>query len=1097
MSVDPWNLLIKAAAAAVVLLPLGTTGGPAVLDLAGEWHCRLDPDDGGTARRWYDTTLPETVTLPGSLAENDLGHELSVDTAWTGRIVDRSWFTDPEYAAYRKPGNIKIPFWLAPVKHYVGRAWYARPVTIPEAWRGKRITLFLERCHWETCAWVDGTTVGTRNSLSVAHEYDLSRVMTPGTHRLVVSVDNRVKINVGVNAHSVSDHTQSNWNGMVGALRLEARDPVWIDAIQVYPDIEGKRVKVLLSVGNTAGREISGTLTVKSRSTNGPRTHVVPDRRLPFTAPQTRSVVHVTYPMGRDVLLWDEFAPNLYELTASIHGEGFADARAVTFGMRSFAADGTRFTINGRPVFLRGTLECCIFPLTGYPAMDVQGWTRILKRARAHGLNHLRFHSWCPPEAAFAAADRLGMMYHVECGAWTTVGAGAPIDEFIYAEGDRILEAYGNHPSFCMLAYGNEPGGRNQRRFLGDLVTYWKKKDPRRLYTSAAGWPIIPENQFHSTPGPRVHQWGAGLRCRFNAKPPETMTDYRDFVGRYTVPVVSHEIGQWCVYPNLREIAKYTGVLKARNFEIFRDTLRANHMLDEAEDFLMASGSLQTLCYKEEIEAALRTPGFGGFQLLDLHDFPGQGTALVGVLDAFWDSKGYVTPEAFHRFSCETVPLARMEKRIWVSGETFTAAVEIAHFGPAPLAKARPVWNIRGKGGRHVASGRLPMVTIPVGNGFPLGTIRVPLRDRQAAEKLTLTVALAETRYTNDWDVWVYPARVDLSVPAGILISDFLNDAAIAALKDGGTVLLMPAPRSVKGDALGRIPAGFSSIFWNTAWTRRQAPHTLGILCDPEHPALLRFPTESHSNWQWWDLMTKSQAMILNGFPPALRPVVQVIDDWFTNRRLGLVFEARAGGGKLLVCSIDLRTDLDDRPVARQLFHSLLAYMESPAFSPEIELALGRVRGLQRAPSIMARARVRSASRAAPGYEAENAIDGDPATIWHTAWEGDPPGYPHELCIDLGRPCRVAGFRYLPRQDMANGWIARYEFSMSADGASWGTPVCCGTFRKGTSECLVMLDKGAGYGSKHRYVKLVAVTPHDPRHIVASIAEFEIIPGEK
>ncbi len=249
-----------------------------------------------------------------------------------------------------------------------------------------------------------------------------------------------------------------------------------------------------------------------------------------------------------------------------------------------------------------------------------------------------------------------------------------------------MVKAYGNHPSFTFMAYGNEPGGKNQNRFLGDFVSYWKKKDPRRLYTSGAGWPLLPENDYYSTPAPRIQQWGQGVQSRVNAKPPETMTDYREFVEQHkNAPVISHEIGQWCVYPNLDEMTKYKGLLKARNFEIFQDQLERNGMLNQARDFLMASGKLQALLYKEDIESALRTPGFGGFQLLDLHDFPGQGTALVGVLDPFWGSKGYITAEQYRRFAGPMVPLARLERRIFEAGDVVKARIELAQFGPADL----------------------------------------------------------------------------------------------------------------------------------------------------------------------------------------------------------------------------------------------------------------------------------------------------------------------------------------------------------------------------------------------------------------------------
>ncbi|HOH65743.1 MAG TPA: hypothetical protein PLX34_16960, partial [Sedimentisphaerales bacterium] len=645
-SID-WNTIaiILTLYAAVALFQTDTTDAREARSLAGTWRFRADFDNEGLTERCFEQVPSQKIDLPGSMRENGYGNEVTVETAWTGQIVDQSWFTAEKYEPYRQPGNIKVPFWLTPVKHYVGPAWYQKEIHIPGKWNAKRIVLFLERCHWETQVWVDGQSVGSNNGLSVPHEYDLG-VLGKGRHTLTICVDNTVKIGVGVNAHSVSDHTQTNWNGIIGDIELRAYDDVQIADVQVYPDIEHRDAKVRVTVASHSGQRNAGTLTLQATSFNSGRRHKVAERSVLFAMEDANQIVEVDYAMGDDVRLWDEFSPNLYRLRVSIQGKDFADERTVVFGMREFAAQGTQFTLNGRKTFLRGTLECCIFPLTGYPPTDVGAWRKVLAAAKAHGLNHLRFHSWCPPEAAFLAADEMGVMYHIECAAWTnsgpTIGDGAPIDEWIYAESDRILKTYGNHPSFCMLAYGNEPAGDRQKEYLGKLVEHWKGKDPRRVYTSGAGWPIIPQNEYHSTPGPRGHQWGAGLASRFNAEDLTTDLDYADFVKDYPVPIISHEIGQWCVYPNFDEMKKYKGVLKAKNFEIFRDSLDAHGMLDQARDFLIASGKLQTILYKEEIEAALRTPGFGGFQLLDLHDFPGQGTALVGVLDPFWEYKGYV-----------------------------------------------------------------------------------------------------------------------------------------------------------------------------------------------------------------------------------------------------------------------------------------------------------------------------------------------------------------------------------------------------------------------------------------------------------------------
>jgi hypothetical protein len=292
------------------------------------------------------------------------------------------------------------------------------------------------------------------------------------------------------------------------------------------------------------------------------------------------------------------------------------------------------------------------------------------------------------------------------------------------------------------------------------------------------------------------------------------------------------------------------------------------------------------------------------------------------------------------------VPLARLERRAFTTADALEADLEVAHFGPKPLVGARPVWRLVGDDGRAVARGSLPVRDVPVDNGIALGRVSLSLAKLAAPRKYRLVVGIEGTPFENDWDVWVYPPRVDTAVPAGVTVARGLDEAAEARLRDGGRVVLLVPPARVRGDALGKVELGFSSIFWNTAWTSRQAPHTLGVLLDPQHPALADFPTEGHSNWQWWHLVSRAAAMILDGLPKELRPTVQVIDDWFTNRRLGLVLEARVGKGRLLVTSIDLESGLAANPVARQMRHSLLRYAASDRFAPQVEAAPEAIRAL-------------------------------------------------------------------------------------------------------------------------------------------------------
>src|SRR5690606_24081455 len=152
-----------------------------------------------------------------------------VETKWTGDIRDGSWFTDPLYEPYRQPGNIKVPFWLQPERHYVRAAWYQRDIHVPRDWAGKRVVLSLTRPHWESRVWVDDREVGSDDSLATPHVYDLTAASSPGEHTLTVRVDNRMRVDVGQDAHSVSDQTQTNWNGVIGAITLSTTDVVRID----------------------------------------------------------------------------------------------------------------------------------------------------------------------------------------------------------------------------------------------------------------------------------------------------------------------------------------------------------------------------------------------------------------------------------------------------------------------------------------------------------------------------------------------------------------------------------------------------------------------------------------------------------------------------------------------------------------------------------------------------------------------------------------------------------------------------------------------------------------------------------------------------
>ncbi|MCX6239753.1 MAG: beta-glucuronidase, partial [Bacteroidia bacterium] len=686
------------------------------------------------------------------------------------------------------------------------------------------------------------------------------------------------------------------------------------------------------------GKIGSGTIILRAKLLNYKTNQDLKQVSFPYNFANADTLIEVVYPMGDKFETWDEFNPACYQLDATLsNNKNEKDSKSILFGMRDFKTNGTCFEINGKTIFLRGTVENCDFPLTGYPPEDEASWARVFKICKEYGLNHMRFHSYCPPEAAFIAADKAGIYLQIEGPSWcnhgTSLGNGKPIDKYLYEETERILKEYGNHPSFCMMAYGNEPSG-NYVNYLIDWVTFFKKLDPRHLYTGAStggSWKVIPNSEFMVRAKPR------GLPY---TRQPQTLFDFSDKLEDFKVPYISHEVGQYCVFPDFSEIKKYTGPLKALNFELFQEDLKDQDMGGQGHDFMLASGKLQVLCYKAEIEAALRTPGFAGFQLLSLNDYSGQGTALVGMLNVFWEEKGYLTSPEFKQFCNQVVPLARIPKFVYMNDETFTSAIEIANFSGAELTSVTPSWKIADAKGTIIAKGTFNVASIPQGNCISLGTISQNLSGIHKAEKLTIDVSVGS--YSNNWNIWVYPAR--LTTPeTDIYTCNQLDSIAIETLNRGGKVYLNAAGKVESGKDVVQY---FTPVFWNTSWFKMKPPHTTGFLCDPAHPAFADFPTEYHSNFQWWEIVQNAQAMQLDNFPKQFKSILQPIDTWFLNRKLSMIFEAKIGTGKLLVCSADLQSDPEKRPAARQLLFSLKRYMSSSKFNPQQTVTLADIRSI-------------------------------------------------------------------------------------------------------------------------------------------------------
>jgi hypothetical protein len=910
-----------------------------VINLNGKWGFEMDRNDVGNSEKWFNKSAGDNINLPGSMPEKLKGDDVTAKTVWTGSLYDSSYYYNPYMEKYRVEGNIKLPFFLTPDKHYVGVAWYQREVTIPSSWRGERVVLYMERPHIETTVWVNGKEAGSRNSLCVAHRYDITNLVHTGKNKISVRVDNRIKdINVGPDSHSVTDQTQGNWNGIVGEIALKTTPKTYFDDIQVFPDVDKKTAHVKINVCGSGKAKIK----LSAESFNSDRVHTVPAVEQEVTIVNGSATVEMDLPMGKDVQLWDEFSPALYKLTAEITSGKKSQMKELQFGMRKFEIKGKWFYVNGRKTMLRGTVENCDFPLTGYAPMDVESWERVFRICRNYGLNHMRFHSFCPPEAAFKAADLVGFYLQPEGPSWpnhgSKLGMGWPIDQYLMDETIAMTKEYGNHASFCMLSCGNEPSGR-WVDWVSKFVDYWKQTDNRRVYTGASvgnGWQWQPRSEYHVKAGARGLTW--------SKERPATIDDYRlqNRIDTVRQPYVSHETGQWCAFPNFNEIRKYTGVNKAKNFEIFRDLLNDNNMGEQAQQFMMASGKLQALCYKYEIEKTMRTPDYSGFQLLALNDYSGQGTALVGVLDVFFEEKGYINADEWRRFCSPIVPLMRTEKFVYKNNEHLVADIEVANFSSGTINNANVTYTLKDEFGKLYAKGIVDKKSIPVGNLNMIGSIDVNLAAVDKAKRLNLEVKIDGTEAVNDWNFWVYPAEVKIE-QGDVYKTDTLDAKAIETLRNGGKVLITAAGKVEYGK---EVVQQFTPVFWNTSWFKMRPPHTTGILVNPNHPLFKEFPTDYHSNLQWWELLNRAQVMQFTDFPAEFEPTVQSIDTWFVSRKIGMLFEANVLNGKLIMTTMDIDSDPDNRIVARQMQKAIFDYMNSDAFRPTVTVDQERISDL-------------------------------------------------------------------------------------------------------------------------------------------------------
>ena len=896
---------------------------PEYHSLAGLWEVELA--DGS---RWE-------MTLPGTLDENHVGYRDAGANQWHPN--------DGPDGAPAFDADAPIATRLTRRWSYEGEARLTRTVDF-EAGPGKRVFLEAERARCLRLL-VDGTEVRdfAPPSLSTPRVFEVTGLLGRGSVLTLLSDNSYPGLprDAIVYSSAATDETQTNWNGVLGDLRLRVEEGTFIHAARVYP--RGDALDVCVAIAADVPWE--GALRVESPALCGPAVTRA-------SVPEGLAEVWLRgLPLARPVRQWDEYEGCLHALTVS--AEDLAPM-TVRFGVRAIGDDGAgRLTLNGRRLFLRGEANCAVFPETGHPPMTVEEWTGILRTYKSYGVNVMRFHSHCPPEAAFSAADELGMLMQPELSHWN------PRDALESDEAMRcyrtellsILDALANHPSFVMLTLGNElwAGPLGHAR-MDELLAAARARDDTRLYANGSNVHYghrgcDPNSDFYT--GMNYYdgmlrgisagdaQTGGALRGHINNRYPDGMANYENVMAelreRYDRPVFGFEVGQFEVLPDFDELEAFRGVTDPANLRLVRDRVARSGLENLWKRCVEATGELSLIGYREEVEACLRTPSMSGLSLLGLQDFPGQGTALVGMLNAHLRPKpfDFARPERFHAFFRDQLPLAALEKYTYEWGETLRVPVRVANYGKRDMVGALR-YALCGDGFRR--EGALEPARFPVGKLTDAGVIEIPLEGASAPTRLELGIRVGGV--ANRYPIWVYPP-VSPRCPAGVLQVEKLDDDALRALDAGGRVFLSPPSTA---EALpGSVPTHFTTDFWSVGTFPWQSG-AMGQLIDEKHPLFARFPTEFHTNWQWWP-MAGQRAVVV---PARVAPIVRELDSYAALRPMAQLFECGCGSGKLMFSSMGLQ-DLQRYPEARALLDAIYRYMDSDDFAPEQSMSVGEI----------------------------------------------------------------------------------------------------------------------------------------------------------
>lgn len=720
--------------------------------------------------------------------------------------------------------------------------YYRKYIEVDNYFAKKPLELNLERTKY-TKVYIDGEFVSYSHD-TVTMQHHKIKMLSKGRHEIIIAVDNNLIKHEDfdrafLDGHQYSEHTQTNWNGILG---------------EMYICVDKERKE-------------------------------------------------------EDIVLKD-----------------------------NIKVIGNKIYDNGERINLRGNVDCCMFPRTGACPFTKEEWITIFQKYKEYGLNHCRFHSWCPPKSAFVAADELDIYLQVEMSAFALTLSEKDNEErnkiiynYFYNNGVKILKEYGNHKSFVIFAIGNELNG--DESVFNKLVSELKKIRNDILITSGA-------NNFLEQPKTLENDdvWitmktalGANIRGSYShgdlplgrlqtKERLSTNWNYDKAAKVSKKPLISHEVGQYQVSPNLSDEDKYIGITVNDILKDYGAKLLDRGRYERWEDYFVNSGKLVKFLYKNEIEALLRSDNISGFQLLGLNDFQGQGMALVGVLNSFYENKGIISQKEWREFCNDTVILLKFNSYVYEKNDIIDITVMLYNYSNKDYTNEKMIVTLEYEN-NIIAENVLEIVDGSRGLKS-VGEVTFDTADYEYLTPVKLKLSARVNDITNHYDIYVMPNEIAKN-PQNVRMIYKLTDDDMKFIKNGGKVIHIDD---------SEIECMFTTDFWCydmfkkacESAGKKVAPGTMGLFINKQHKALEQFAKNTYADASWQQIMVNSK--VLNVNDKKCDNIIEVIDNFNRSDNLSLMYEQKIGKGILITTGCDFYKHMDKVEVCA-LYNSVINYL--------------------------------------------------------------------------------------------------------------------------------------------------------------------------